>query len=417
MIEKVYFQDIDLDGACLGYVGGKKVRAFGVLPGETAKVKVVKKRREFLEVVPVEILDSSPYRVNPIEEHFISCSPWQVMDYNYQLFLKKKILENIFGREDIILEPSPEIFGYRTKMEFSFFIDDEINLAFFKRGTYKSKYKLNSGCILGSHKMNEFALKITESINRRLTDYSVFKGLMVRESKANDCLIASLFVKSKEFDLEIDLEENRGLGIFYSDPNSPAFVFTDKLEYQGIERIMENINGLRIFYGSKSFFQNNVYLLQKAISDMKFEMGYVRKIVELYCGVGTIGLALSNLAKEIIGIELIDEACYFAKINTEVNNIKNYIVLNGDVRDIDTEFFKNIDALIVDPPRNGLNNEVIKKIIDCSPHMIVYLSCNPLTQKRDCELLKDKYMIKFIKGYDFYPNTPHIESLMILIRK
>ncbi|MCX7972154.1 MAG: methyltransferase domain-containing protein [bacterium] len=417
MIEKVYFQDIDIDGACFGYLGDKRVKAYGVLPGEVAKVKIINKKKEFFEAIPIEVIESSPYRIDSVEEHFISCSPWQVMDYSYQLRLKKQILRNIFGVEDLILEPSPKIFGYRTKVEFSFFIDQKVNLAFFKRGTYKSKYKLSSGCVLASERMNNFAIKIVELINRSSYDFSLLKGFVIRESKSYNDLVGSLFVKSEEIELNVDLEKNEGFYVFYSDPRSPAFVFTKQINHKGIDKLAEDINGLKIFYGIKSFFQNNVYLFKKAIKDMKFEIDQVKKIIELYCGVGTIGLSFTDLAKEIIGIEIIEEACQFARLNAEVNNIKNYTIINADVVDIDRDLLEGADILVIDPPRTGLNPKVIKKILDCLPNIILYLSCNPLTQKRDCEFLSDRYAIDFIKAYDFYPHTPHIECLVKLIKK
>ena len=415
---EVYFEDIDFDGAAIGYFRDKKIKAFGVLPEEKAIIKLIDRKRDYFLGLAIQINQPSNYRVKELEDHFISCSPWQIIEYDYQLKLKKKLLQKIWN-SDIEIIPAKNIINYRTKMEFSFFIDQKISLAFFKRGTYKSKYKLPSGCVLASSNLNKFALKILDKLNENKNINSrILKGLTVRESKSYNQYLGVLFVKDKDFGFNIDIEENEGLSIYYSDPKSPAFVFTEKIGHFSIDMLREKVAHLDIFYGPQSFFQNNLELFNIVLQDIKENIlrvsGGKLKIYELYAGVGVIGLFLSDFAKEVVLIELNSEACHFANLNANMNNIKNLKILNIPAEDSLKLLISDIDILILDPPRAGISPDVYKLINKTLPKVIVYLSCNPVSQFRDYQFLKDKYNLSFIRAYDFCPLTNHIESLIIL---
>lgn len=416
---KTSFLYIDIDGTAVALHQTQKIRAFGVLPNEEAIVKIVSNHKDYSYAIPIEIVNKSPYRIPEKEDHFLSCSPWQIIDYNYQIELKREILKKIWKIEDIEVVKAKKTTGYRTKMEFSFFIDDSLNLAFFKRGTFKAKYKLPNGCILASDKLNSFALKILQNLNNKNADFNfkVLKGLTVRESKNFNQYLGVLFVKTQDFKVNVDIDFNEGLSVYYSDPKSPAFVFTQEIQKIGIDKLKEKIGNLDIFYSYKSFFQNNVELFEVVLRDMKDNIFECNKMVDLYCGVGVIGLFLSNLAKEVIGVEINEEASFFAQLNANLNSIKNFKILNMEAEKIGNEVLEYTDILIVDPPRSGLHPKTIKLILEVLPKVIVYLSCNPLTQFRDYSILKEKYSLSFIRAYDFYPLTPHLESLIILYKR
>ncbi|MFN4220210.1 MAG: class I SAM-dependent RNA methyltransferase [bacterium] len=420
---EIYFEDLDIEGYAVGYISQNdrtgKIKAVGVLPGERAIVTPIKKTGDSYLTIPLEITEKSEYRTKEKEDHFLSCSPWQITTYQYQLLLKKEILRKIWGTE-VEIEPSSRQTGYRTKMEFSFYIDQKPFLAFFKRGSFKAKYKLTNGCILADEKLNSFALKILNSLSTYSSDklFKILKGLTVRQSKGYNQYLAGLFVKNEDFKLQVDLEENEGLQIYYSDPKSPAFVFTSLISKQKIEEIKERVLNIDVYYGLASFFQNNIPLFESALENIKKHLNNsAEKVVDLYCGVGVIGLNLAELSKKVIGVEINEQACNFAKFNAKLNNINNFEVLCLPVEKLNQELLKNTEILTVDPPRTGLHPKLIKFILNEQPKKIVYLSCNPATQYRDYELLKEKYNITFIKAYDFYPLTTHIESLLILDKK
>lgn len=420
---ELFFQELDYDGAAVSFIDNKKVKVFGVFPNERAIIFIASKQKNEYQGIPLEIIEPSPFRVKQTEDHYLSCSPWQVIQYDYQLELKKYILKKIFGLKDIEIVRSPKIWSYRTKMEFSFFLDQNINLAFFKRGTYKAKYKLQNGCLLVSKPMNDFAIKIVEYLQNSLLplqegfNQKILKGIIVKESKTCNQIVSSLFVKTNDFHIQPDLKSNEGFSIFYSNPLSPAFTFDQKIFAKGIESLTEKMDGLKISYGIKSFFQNNIDLFLEALNDIKKGIGECGRVLELYCGVGTIGLFLSSISKQVIGVEVNEESCDFAKMNAYQNEIKNFNVFNFGVEKMDENLFENVDVLVVDPPRSGLNPKIIKYIVKYLPKKIVYLSCNPQTQFRDFKDLSNFYRIEFFKFYDFYPQTPHIESLLILVKK
>ena len=416
----VRFEKIVPEGKSLGRFNGKIVFCYGILPEEVAKIKVLKEKNNYIEGELVEIIEKSPYRVETKEEHYLSCSCWQGFDYKKQVELKINLLKEIYFqhlKEEVEIngfEEAEETFGYRTKVEFSFLKKDKIYLAFFKRGSKNDKYTLEDGCILVSKYMNEVALKIVEKLNELEYPFEYLKGLTIRESKRFNKRIAILFIM-KKFVPKINIFENLdGLYIVYSFEKSPAFIFTEILKKEGDEFLKEKILDLEIYYGPESFFQNNITLFEKALTDIKNNCENVKKIVELYSGVGSIILNLKDFGRKIYGVEVVKEACDFSMFNAKINNIFNFKVINSYVEKLDYEFLRNTDILVLDPPRSGLHKNVINLILNSLPKKIIYLSCNPITQARDYSLLKEKYKIKFLKGYDFYPNTPHMESLTVL---
>jgi 23S rRNA (uracil1939-C5)-methyltransferase len=178
--------------------------------------------------------------------------------------------------------------------------------------------------------------------------------------------------------------------------------------------LREKILDLEIRYHYSSFFQNNVDLFEKALKIMQENSKEFKKVVDLYSGVGVIGLSLKNFAKEILFVEIDKTAIEYTKINAELNNVKNFKAINLPSEKIPREVLENVDLLILDPPRAGLHKKLIKLILEQKPKNIFYLSCNPITQARDFGLLKDYYELSKIYGLDFYPNTPHMETLLIL---
>lgn len=416
------FDKIVCEGKALGRYKGKVVFAYGVLPQERAKVRKIIEKRNFIEAEVTEILTKSNYRVEPKEKHFLSCSPWQIISYEKQIEYKKKIiLDGFFQPTKEVFEitdfyQATDLFEYRTKIEYSF--TDDLSLAFHKRGDYATKIKLESGCILINKDTNSIALNIVEQLKKLGFNYNLLKSLVLRYSFANDCVISVLFIKDENISPNINLvsKKHKGHLNVYSNPKTSISSVDKILAIIGEKELYEIILQRKFYYGFDSFFQNNIKLFEKAIDIIKDNI-LGKKIVDLYCGVGVIGLSVCDNVNEIVGFENVFSSVDYANRNVFVNNIqKNVSFFSLPSEDIDGEVLKD-SCLIVDPPRAGMHKKLIKKILSFLPQRIIYLSCNPVTQGRDLFWLLDKYSVSKLYGFDFYPNTPHVESLLILDKK
>lgn len=405
---------------------GKVVFIWGGLPGELVEINITKNKKSYAEAELVEIIEKSPDRVEPAEGHYLICAPWQALDYQKQIEFKQQLLKDAYAEmagEEVGIDAFYESdvkYGYRTKMEYSFTADEngKIRLAFHKRGT-NNAYEIIDGCKLGSEKINLAAAKITEILNT-IPDIQAkgLKSLTLRESKTNGKIIAILLHKFREYEIKIKLADLEGLidGIIvgYSTIKSPVSVITEVRYQEGIDFLEENLLDLRIRYPYDGFFQNNIPVFEKALKEIQDAVPEADKIVELYSGVGTIGLTLVDKAKEVNGLEIVESAASFAEINKKLNNIKNYSSVALADHKLGVEYLAGADVLILDPPRAGVHPKTMAKILQVVPKTIIYLSCNPVTQARDYALLREKYKLTRLVGFDFYPNTLHSESLIVL---
>jgi len=415
----VEFEKIGHNGVSIGRYNGKIVFAYGILPGERAKIKVTKEKKNLIKGEIVEILEKSKYRIQELEDHYLSCSPWQVFAYNYQAEIKRELLREIFRNFagiDVEINdffPSPKTFGYRTKIEYSFLKEnDRYFFAFHKRESFKEKIKLKDGCKLISDKANEIASFILEKINeKRIKD---LKTLIIRKSQRYEDIHFVLLTSDKSQVFEFANENLSGFSFIFSKKESPASTFDEIIYEWGREYLREKILNLEIRYHYTSFFQNNIELFEKVLEIMKENSNEFNKVVDLYAGVGIIGLSLKNYSKEIWSVEIDRIAMKYAKINAELNDVKNLKTLALASERIPRDVLENTDLLILDPPCTGLHKKLINLILETKPKNIFYLSCNPITQARDFSFLKQVYRIKKFYGFDFYPNTPHLESLIIL---
>ena len=431
---KVNFEKIIPEGKTLGHfrsnpfdsAQGKVVFAFGVLPGEEAIIDVIREKKNFIEGKAKEIIKISPDRIREKEDHFLSCSPWQIINYQKQLEYKAKILAEVFlqaAKEKIEVKKfyeSEAQFGYRTKLEFGFMNKDgSLSLSFFERGNPFRKVAVPN-CVLGSDKMNVAANEIIEKLNQNKIPLplNILKNLIVRESKTKNQIISILLVNSKNFpNINWELKQSDGFILAFSNPLSPAALISEILFQTGIMSLEEKILNLEICYPFDGFFQNNLPVFEKALREIRANIAPTEKIVELYSGIGIIGLILNDKAKNIYGVEIVENLVEFAKINRDRNGIKNYEIIAKPAEKIDDDFLASTDVLVLDPPRAGLHPKLIKKILVSLPKKIIYLSCNPINQARDYNLLKENYKMEKLIGFDFYPQTPHIESLMVLKSK
>ena len=425
--ETVKFNKITPGGQALGELeSGKKIFVWGVLSGETAKVQITKSKKSFAEGFATKILEKSPNRIEPRDpESFLSTSPWQIFDFDFEQKTKQELIEESFRQEKITLNQEEiysdgEIFEYRNKVEFSFWFekfensdDGELNLAFFKRGG-KGKIPVN-GTSLAKPEINRAGQKVLEILRARKTASRDLKTLLIRANK-NGEIAAQLYVKEEDF-TPFSPQEITKLGfkcfeIIFSNPKSPASVITKILQISGEKNLTDSVLGVNFNYATESFFQINLPVYEKALLDMKRFIDCEKPTIDLYSGVGSIGLTIgeNNLTMVEINESAVAEMrSNIAKLGRE-NSAKAILAPSEKALD----FIESGANLIVDPPRAGMDKKVCAKILEVEPEKIIYLSCNPTTQARDAAILSEKYDIIYSRGYNFFPRTPHIENLIVL---
>lgn len=415
------FKKIVGEGKALGRHEGKVVFAYGILPGETARVRVTFEKRNFIEAELLEVLTPSPRRLQPKEDHYLSCSPWQIMDYPFQAETKKGLVEDLLfqtTKETIRLDKFYEAkthYGYRTKIEYSFTeVEGKLAFAFHKRGNYRDMYPLPAGCALMSPGANAVALEILAGLNAAGLKAADLKTLVLREAKNTGERLAVLFLKTKGLTLpEFRLPGLNGFVTAYSNPLSPMST-ADEITYAwGNDFVTERILDTSLSYGFDCFFQNNIELFEEALKEIRGAAFKCGKLIDLYSGVGAIGLTLRDLAEKVYAVECVPSSVKFARLNAERNKASNFEILCSMSEKSGSEPLAGADILVLDPPRAGLHQKVVKNIMELLPKKIIYLSCNPITQGRDAAFFLEKYKLVRSAAFDFYPNTPHMETLLV----
>lgn len=475
-------------GQALGTLpDGRKLFAWGGLPGELVNVQVTKKKSNFVEGIVAEVLEQSPERVAPRDpDSYLSTSPWQIMAFEAEQRHKSALIEEAFTLHGVTLHQAPEVytdareFHYRNKVEFSWYSDtdttsgvDTLDLAFFRRGS-KGKIIVNDSALLPPE-ITTLARAIRDTLHSAGITARQLKTLLIRCDTNKNC-VWQLYVKDTPCDFADLLLDTtlpaQGGEVIYSYPKSPASVVTERLGSTGDIVLKDTILGVPFRYATEGFFQVNIPVYEQALKDMKewvatdtatpqpsFSSGALsasessvllrsagkaepsekevtsgsslsvpadsdlrseahdgsgdRNVLDLYSGVGSIGLTIGG--PNVTLVEINEHAVREMKRNIEELGIQATPVLAASEKAL--EYISSDSIVIVDPPRAGLHTDVIERMLEVKPPRIVYLSCNPVTQARDTALLLESYKIAFIKGYNFFPRTPHIEHLVVLDRK
>ncbi len=411
-------------GQTLGeYPDGRKLFVWGGLPGETVNVQVTKKRSKLVEGRVVEVLKSAPERIEPRDPaSFLSTSPWQIMGPDTETHFKAALIEEAFELHDIVLPKPIEVktdnirFGYRNKVEFSFYWDtdkNKLDLAFFVRAS-KGKIPVE-GTSLARDEINTLARQIRDLLRTKPIEGRSLKTLLIRSNQAGKC-VWQLYIKDSLPDLitpEEAAELNaQGGEVIYSDPRSPASRITDRLASFGDIVLHDKIHGVDFSYATEGFFQVNIPMYETALSDMKSWLPE-GKVVDMYSGVGTIGLTIGG--PEVTLIEIDEHAV--REMNANISSTGSSAIAVHAASEAAVDYISSDTTIILDPPRVGLHYDVIDQLLQAAPNRIIYLSCNPATQARDVARLAEVYGIRAHTGYNFFPATPHIEHLVILDKK
>ncbi|HRN90542.1 MAG TPA: RsmD family RNA methyltransferase, partial [Candidatus Saccharibacteria bacterium] len=308
-------------------------------------------------------------------------------------------------------------YEYRNKIEFSWWWDKELgqlDLAFFRRGTH-GKIPVE-GTSLAHPNINKVAVAIRNLLRTKEgVQAFMLKTLLVRcDSSGNVAL--QLYVKEPDF-VQLTGEELKNLGItgfelIFSNPQSPASVITERLQQWGVTTLTDTILGVPFTYAVEGFFQINVPVYEHALNDMKQWVSADKPVVDLYSGVGTIGLTIGG--ENVTMVEINENAVREMKRNITALDREKAVKAVLAPSETALEHITSSSTIIVDPPRAGLHEDVVNKLLESTPERIIYLSCNPVTQARDVAKLAEKYGIKYHAGYNFFPRTPHIENLVVL---
>lgn len=416
-------------GQALGTLeDGRKVFVWGGLPGEEVRVQLTKKKSSYAEGVMTEVITASPDRIEPKDaESYLSTSPWQIMPLAKEQHYKAALIEEAFELHDIVLPYPIEMYtdgkeyGYRNKVEFSWYSDTDeatgeeaLNLAFFRRGS-KGKIPIETSALLPSE-IIATAHAVRDLLQSKNIQARTLKTLLIRSNAQGAC-VWQLYIKDDLPDILTEDEAAtipaQGGEVIFSSPKSPASVITKRLLAVGDTTLTDEILGVPFRYATEGFFQVNISVYEQALKDMQEWVVAEKPTVDMYSGVGSIGLTIGGDDTTLVEInehavrEMERNIAELGKKATPVlaasENALEYIVANK--------------TIIVDPPRAGLHEAVIERLLEQKPERIIYLSCNPVTQARDVARLAEVYGIRAHKGYNFFPHTPHIEHLVILDKR
>jgi len=356
---------------------------------------------------------------------------WQHIEYSYQLELKQQRIEELFS--DVSKRNIEYIIGadkrwrYRNKMEFSFGgSNDSIHIGLKMIGRFDKVIDLET-CLIQNDKGDKIIRVVRDFVyDEKLEPYNNVKHigflrfLVIRMSINYDDVMANLVTTtSGKLNIESLASKLKITSVIWSTTDSLADVAIGEIKSViGKNYIRERLCGYTFRIYPYSFFQTNPIQAERAFKLMKDIAGAGEVALDLYSGVGTISLIVSEDFKKVIGIEINKEAVTAAKVNAITNEVRNAEFIEGAVEDmLDKRVGEKVDVLFIDPPRVGMHNRVLSKIISIAPKRIIYLSCNPKTQAKDVKYLTKNYKIDLIQPIDFFPQTPHIENLVVMSKK
>ncbi|WP_046287520.1 23S rRNA (uracil(1939)-C(5))-methyltransferase RlmD [Zobellia galactanivorans] len=458
VFENVEVVDAGAKGKTIGKApDGRVIFLTNAVPGDIVDVQTTKKRKAYFEGVATTFHNFSDKRVEPQCEHFGVCGgcKWQNMGYEHQLFYKQKEVENNLRRighlelpEITPISGSKEQYFYRNKMEFSFSdsrwltlkeiqsdnnFTDKNALGFHIPGMWDKILDIKK-CHLQQDPSNairletrDFAIKNGLTFFNPRNQHGQLRTLMIRTASTGELMVMIQFYEDDKAKRELLLNH---LKATFPEITSLLYVINQKQNdtiydqeivcFSGRDHIFEEMEGLKFKINAKSFYQTNsaqayeLYKLTREFADLKGD----ELVYDLYTGTGTIAQFVAKKAKKVVGIESVPEAIADAKANAERNEIDNVDFFVGDMKNVFNQEFIEAngtpDVIITDPPRDGMHKDVVQQILNIAPDKVVYVSCNSATQARDLALMKDTYQVIKVQPVDMFPQTHHVENIVLL---
>ncbi len=457
ILENLVIESVAAEGKAIAHTPEGQVVFVGfAVPGDVVNVRLVRKKKAWLEGTIIKIVKPSDLRLEPFCEHFGVCGGcrWQPLPYDIQLTAKQRQVYDQLTRIGHLEVPefspilaSDKTVRYRNKLEFSassrrWLTAEEIASGNpggpglgFHVGKYFDKVLDIHECHLQPEPTNGIRLFIKQfCLDNGISFYDIrenrgqLRNMFVRTTDAGDVMLIVCF--GEDFPLRAPLldavqarfPQIRSLWYVINEKKNDTIGDLPCILHSGEEAIYEQMEDLRFKIGPKSFYQTNTgqaLKLYRTARDFAALTGS-ETVYDLYTGTGTIAQFVAARAKRVIGIEYVPEAIEDARLNAAANGIVNCEFFAGDMKDILTPAFiaehGRPDVIIADPPRAGMHPDVVKTILEAAPGRIVYVSCNPATQARDMEMMSGAYRITAVQPVDMFPHTFHVENVCLLER-
>ena len=416
-----------------GYV----VFVAGAIPGDRVRAVVGKAKRAYAEARAVEIVEASPDRLEPVADH--PGAPWQVMPYARQLEVKLQQVDDALRRigklDGFELEPivpALEEWRYRNKLEYSFGIgaDGGLLCGFHAPGRFDEIVPVTD-CLLASERSNAAREQVLAWCREqglgawdRRAQEGLLRNLVVREGRRTGKLQVRVVSSPTKIDMSglVDAVEADGLFWTQTEGLGETTQGGTTVRLAGRHKLAEKLGDLDLQISPDAFFQTNTEMaevLYGAAAEFAGLRG-TERVFDLYCGIGTIALTLAARARDVIGVEIVEPAVADAIANARLNDIGNASFFAGDIRLAMRELVEQAgrpDVCIIDPPRAGLSQKVVRRIIEAAPKRIVYVSCNPTTLAPNAaQLVEAGWSLQRVRPVDMFPQTPHIECVALLER-
>lgn len=445
-IVELIIDKVDFPNKGQGVYEGEVVRFKGGIAGQKVKARVHRRRKDYVELKILEVLEKSSIQTEETCPHFGSCGgcTYQGLSYENELLYKENQIKELFKENELDVnflgtERSPVIAGYRNKMEYTFgdeFKDGPLALGLHKKGRFYEIVNVEGCNIVDSDFITILrgCLNYFQNLNTRFYNKRNHEGflrhLVVRKAPSTGEILINLVTSSQsELDAEgfismiNDLDyEGTIKGILHTTNDGLSdTVQADKIDLlYGENYITEELLGLKFNISPFSFFQTNTFGAERLYTIVREFAGDIddKIVFDLYSGTGTIAQIMAPVAKKVIGIEIVEEAVEMAKENAKINKLDNVEFIAGDVLKAVDELSEKPDLIVIDPPRDGIHPKAINKIIDFDPEVFVYVSCNPVTLVRDLKVFIERgYRVEKAKLMDQFPRTPHVEVVVKLEKR
>ena len=414
-----------------GYV----VFVSGALPGDRVRAVITKSKRQYGEARTLEVLEPSADRIEPVADH--PGASWQVLRYERQLEIKAQQVADALTRigrlEGFELEPivpAVEQWRYRNKFEYSFGTGDagELVCGFHAPGSFDRIIAVRDSK-LASERSNEVREQVLAWCREqkltawdRRSQLGLLRNLVIREGRRTGQLQVRLVTSGGEIDTDSFAAAIDCDGLFWTQiaqvGETTQGGVTERVK--GVPKLEEELGDLRFRISPEAFFQTNTAMAEE-LYGVAVEYAQLRgheRVFDLFCGIGTIGLTMAARAREVIGVEIVEPAVANAIENARLNEIANARFYAGDIRVAMRDLVGEVgrpDVCVIDPPRSGLSQKVVRRIVEAAPERIVYVSCNPTTLAPNAaQLVEAGYRMVKARPVDMFPQTPHIECVALL---
>lgn len=417
MGEQVRIEKLVTGGQGLGVLeDGRKVFVWNALPGELVDVEITADKHSYAEAIATNVIEASDQRVAPKEDAYLATSPWQIIAEEHEDRYKIEILQEQFTREHLDVTTLPSVmvshkpaYGYRNKVEFGFVeVNSLLQLAVTGRRSHEKIAVAWSA--LARPELNQAADDILRALRLLKVNARDLSHLTLRCS-LDGKTTAVLTIRTARF-VEIPLPPSlQGLQVRFVNGFGRRHQ-TKTLQETGNLSLTDELMGLNLRYAATSFFQVNLPMYERALQTIRAALRG-KEVTELYAGVGSIGLTCGAEHVTLVDIDRLNTL--FAEENLHASQAKGKVVTSSSEKALD--YIVDDTSLIVDPPRAGLSPQVLSRILSTQPPQVIYLSCDPATLARDLAKLQSQYAIQKVEAYNFFPRTPHIETLVILQRQ